>query len=262
MRLFALFGLGFPPAPRLLSLNLAAYGNSQAHSTKGTPSPPTRLRPLVGPRFQVLFHSPPGVLFTFPSRYYALSVAAEYSALEGGPPCFRLDSSCPGVLRYGAKRLPRASPTGLSPAPAGLPRPFGCARNHRRLPRRRPTTPPASPPSVWAPPRSLAATGGISFDFFSCGYLDGSLPRVSPPHTISFMCGCSPFQVSGLPHSETPASSDVCSYTGLFAACRVLPRLAAPRHPPWTLFSLDHIVLLVTLSLLNVKNLKSGTDKT
>ena len=105
---------------------------------------------------------------------------------------------------------------------------------------------------VWAPPRSLAATGGISFDFFSCGYLDGSLPRVSLPHTISFMCGCSPFQVSGLPHSETPASSDVCSYTGLFAACRVLPRLAAPRHPPWTLFSLDHIVLLVTLSLLNV----------
>ena len=63
MRLFALFGLGFPPAPRLLSLNLAAYGNSQAHSTKGTPSPLTRLRPLVGPRFQVLFHSPPGVLF-------------------------------------------------------------------------------------------------------------------------------------------------------------------------------------------------------
>src|SRR2546426_10876798 len=27
------------------------------------------LRPLVGTRFQVLFHSPPGVLFTFPSRY-------------------------------------------------------------------------------------------------------------------------------------------------------------------------------------------------
>jgi hypothetical protein len=39
MRLFAHFGLGFPPAPDLLALNLAAYGNSQAHSTKGTPSP-------------------------------------------------------------------------------------------------------------------------------------------------------------------------------------------------------------------------------
>ena len=124
----ALFGLGFPPATRLLSLNLAAYGNSQAHSTKGTPSPLARLRPLVGPRFQVLFHSPPGVLFTFPSRYYALSVAAEYSALEGGPPCFSQDSSCPGLLRHGAKRRVRTSPTGLSPAPAGLPRPFGCPR--------------------------------------------------------------------------------------------------------------------------------------
>src|SRR5205823_12305162 len=29
------------------------------------------LRPLVGTRFQVLFHSPSGVLFTFPSRYYS-----------------------------------------------------------------------------------------------------------------------------------------------------------------------------------------------
>ena len=36
---FALFRLGFPPAPALLCLNLAAYDNSQAHSTKGTPSP-------------------------------------------------------------------------------------------------------------------------------------------------------------------------------------------------------------------------------
>ncbi len=31
---------------------------------------PCGLRPLVGMRFQVLFHSPPGVLFTFPSRYW------------------------------------------------------------------------------------------------------------------------------------------------------------------------------------------------
>ena len=29
------------------------------------------LRQLVGIRFQVLFHSPPGVLFTFPSRYWS-----------------------------------------------------------------------------------------------------------------------------------------------------------------------------------------------
>ena len=29
---------------------------------------------IVNTGFQVLFHSPPGVLFTFPSQYYALSV--------------------------------------------------------------------------------------------------------------------------------------------------------------------------------------------
>ena len=33
----ALFGLGFPPAPGLPSPRLATHGNSQAHSTKGTP---------------------------------------------------------------------------------------------------------------------------------------------------------------------------------------------------------------------------------
>ena len=44
--------------------------NSQAHSSKGTLSPLLRrLQRFVSRRFQVLFHSPPGVLFTFPSRY-------------------------------------------------------------------------------------------------------------------------------------------------------------------------------------------------
>ena len=54
---------------------------------------------LVSSRFQVLFHSPPGVLFTFPSRYYSLSVIWSYLALRDGPRAFRQDSSCPDVLR-------------------------------------------------------------------------------------------------------------------------------------------------------------------
>ena len=53
-------------------LNLATYHNSLARSTKSTRS--LALPLLVSIRFQVLFHSPPGVLFTFPSRYYTLSV--------------------------------------------------------------------------------------------------------------------------------------------------------------------------------------------
>ena len=53
---------------------------------------------LVSLRFQVLFHSPPGVLFTFPSRYYSLSVTWSYLAFWDGPHFFRQDFSCPDVL--------------------------------------------------------------------------------------------------------------------------------------------------------------------
>ena len=66
----ALLRLAFAPAPFRLTSPRAS--DSLAHSTKGTPSHPQRvLRLLVGARFQVLFHSPPGVLFTFPSRYWS-----------------------------------------------------------------------------------------------------------------------------------------------------------------------------------------------
>ena len=53
---------------------------------------------LVNTGFQVLFHSPPGVLFTFPSQYYALSVTKEYLALRGGPRFFPQGSTCLVVL--------------------------------------------------------------------------------------------------------------------------------------------------------------------
>ena len=55
-------------------LNLAAYIRSPDRSTKSTRSHFDVLSVLVSLGFQVLFHSPPGVLFTFPSQYFALSV--------------------------------------------------------------------------------------------------------------------------------------------------------------------------------------------
>ena len=116
----ALFRLGFPTAPHLL-LNLAGTRNSLAHSSIGTPS--LSLRLLVDIRFQVLFHSPPGVLFTVPSWYSALSVAIKSLALEGGPPCFPQDSSCPVVLWIPASRS-SSSRTGLLPSSALLARSF------------------------------------------------------------------------------------------------------------------------------------------
>ena len=50
-------------------LNLAVYNNSLDRSTKSTTSRLKSLCLLVNIGFQILFHSPPGVLFTFPSRY-------------------------------------------------------------------------------------------------------------------------------------------------------------------------------------------------
>ena len=52
-----------------LVLNLATYNNSLDRSTKSTISRFNSLYLLVNIGFQILFHSPPGVLFTFPSRY-------------------------------------------------------------------------------------------------------------------------------------------------------------------------------------------------
>ena len=53
---------------------------------------------FVNTGFQVLFHSPPGVLFTVPSQYFALSVTEEYLALRGGPRAFPQGFSCLVVL--------------------------------------------------------------------------------------------------------------------------------------------------------------------
>ena len=79
---------------------------------------------LVSSRFQVLFHSPPGVLFTFPSRYYSLSVIWSYLAFWDGPHFFRQDSTCPDVLRIPLVLI-LVSPTGLSPAMVCLSIQFG-----------------------------------------------------------------------------------------------------------------------------------------
>ena len=98
---FAHFRLGFPPAPELLSLNLAIYRNSQAHSTKGTPSPyyyGFDLLWVYGFRFS--FTPLTGVLFTFPSRYFCTIGRISYLALDRGRPRFRQGFSCPAVLRY------------------------------------------------------------------------------------------------------------------------------------------------------------------
>ena len=94
----ALLRLGFPTAPHLQCLTLPACTTRRTVLQKVRGSPNNGVPQLVNTGFQVLFHSPPGVLFTFPSQYYALSVTKEYLALEGGPSDFPQGFSCPAVL--------------------------------------------------------------------------------------------------------------------------------------------------------------------
>ena len=94
----ALFRLGFPSAPHLKCLTLPASATRRTVLQKVRGSSCKDVPQLVNTGFQVLFHSPPGVLFTFPSQYYALSVTKEYLALGGGPPEFPQGSTCLAVL--------------------------------------------------------------------------------------------------------------------------------------------------------------------
>jgi hypothetical protein len=62
------FRYGFPTRVNLATHRKLAGSFFKRHAVTPTTSG-IRLRRIVGTRFQVLFHSPPGVLFTFPSRY-------------------------------------------------------------------------------------------------------------------------------------------------------------------------------------------------
>ena len=111
--------------------------------------------------------------------------------------------TCPALLVFTPRRVSR---TGLSPCAAGLSSPF-------RYPTRR----------LRAFPLSLAATRGISVDFFSSGYLDVSVPPVR------FLTLCIQVRIvhkcTGFPHS------DIVGYNGSYHLTDAFRRLARPSSP-------------------------------
>ena len=87
-----------------------------------------------------------------------------------------------------------------------------------------------------AGPLSLAATQGISVDFFSSGYLDGSVLRVS------FYTLCIQVQITPKgwvsPFGHLGIYRLFASSPELIAGYNVLHRLQLPRHPPYALIRL------------------------
>ena len=160
-----------------------------------------------------------GFFSPFPHGTGSLSVGNEYLGLEGGPPIFRQNITCSALLDFIKCAI---SCTGLSPTTVVLSRTF-----HYNIKDLRPG------------PRSLAATYGISVDFFSSGYLDVSVPRVRPPH-LCIQCRV-PNKLGGFPHSEIPGSKLVYQ---LAEAYRRLLRPSSPvaaKASTMCAYSLDHI---------------------
>ena len=104
-------------------LKLATYNRSPDRSTKSTISHVDVLYVLVGTRFQVLFHSPPGVLFTFPSRYCFSIGHQVVFRLGGWSPRLPTGFHVSGGTLDSVSLLPLSN-TGLSPSSVGFPTPF------------------------------------------------------------------------------------------------------------------------------------------
>ena len=87
-------------------LNLATHRNSLAHSTKGTPSQRKGCSDCLWAHgFRYCFTPLSGCFSPFPHGTGSLSVTGEYSALEGGPPGFVPDFTCPALLGCRPRRL-------------------------------------------------------------------------------------------------------------------------------------------------------------
>jgi hypothetical protein len=110
-----------------------------------------------------------------------------------------------------------------------------------------PATPGRIP--VWAVPISLAATYGIDVSFYSCRYLDVSVPCVRSPwlyihHEVT--------RRWGFPIRKSWDHCLFASYSKLFVGYHVLRRLSMPRHPPHTL---SNLITLIDHPRLRVRRL-------
>ena len=156
-----------------------------------------------------------------------------------GPPGFTRDSPCPALLRN------------LSSEPVifRLPgyhrlRPIVPDRSTRRLVCDSPASRPDRPcnPDVQARRfglfrvRSPLLAESLLFSF-PAGTEMVHFPALSSTAYV-FSRRCPGITPGGFPHSEIFGSTLVCSSPKLIAACRVLHRLLAPRHPPYALSSL------------------------
>ena len=169
--------------------------------------------------FRFYFTPLAGVLFAFPSRYWFTIGRQLVFSLGGWSPHIQTTFHVRRPTHIIFNNLSR---TGLSPTMATLSRVFRQINKEFK-----------------AAPRSLAATKGISVDFFSSGYLDVSVLRVR------FLNLCIQLRITckqvGFSHSEILGSKLVYQ---LAEAYRRFPRPSSPSTAQASTicaYSLDHI---------------------
>ena len=210
----ALFRLAFAADPWLNHLTSLATVTRRLIMQKARRHPngaPTACRRMVSGSISLPCS---GFFSPFPHGTGPLSVSQEYLALPDGPGRFTQGSTCPALLRIPLS-ISSFARTGLSPATAVLSRTFRFIA-HRISWSYNPGTAVTVP--VWAVPRSLATTYGITFVFSSSGYLDVSVPRVRLlADCMPSACRVAPF---GYPR--------IISYVPIPAAFRSLSRPSSP----------------------------------
>ena len=157
--------------------------------------------------------------------------------MEGGPPSFRTDSTCPYVLRI------RTASNSFRLQDSHLLRcTFPCASATVSL-----TCICPKPRNVF-PHYGLASSAFARHysrnlvDFFSSAYLDVSLRRVPLVNLLIQLTICDSSS-QWFPNSEIHGSTLIYSSPWLIAVSHVLLRLLMPRHSPYALFRLNFFVL-------------------
>jgi hypothetical protein len=167
------------------------------------------LRLLVGVRFQVSFTPLVGVLFTFPSRYLCTIGRQGVFRLGGWSPHVQTGFHVPRPTR-GPLRTLRLR--GCHPLRRTFPDPSASfAKAAGLLPFRSPLLG-ESPLMSFPPGTEMFQFPGFASPAYGFG-------RGSPGR-------------EGFPHSDIRGSTIARISPRLFAACHVLHRLSAPRHPP------------------------------
>ena len=205
------------------------------------------------------------MLFTFPSRYWFTIGRQEYLALDGGPPGFPHEETFHVVLRdtsgsriafaYGAVTLcggPFQATSTNEPICNSLPdsQTQLVGPTTPRLQRLRPITQPRFGLLRFRSP--LLTECSLLLEVLRCFSSLGVLVTV-----YVFNRASRDITPGGFPHSDISGSTLARNSPKHFAACHVLRRLLAPRHPPHALSSLTYSVHAASTVLACAVQLRS-----